>query len=264
MNLKKGLCILGMGILVGTASAGGGMLLSQREASAAVLVYDAANVEQAIKTAIQTASILTETQKQLALAILNIKSLNPQVLLNILQSQQNASQDFLSGDMRLPPSVLRSSGKAVGILNANTTAVSILQNEIGTVTDVLDGNKTMIDAAADTQKNIKALEASYTDAAQTAQSARSASEKLTHSVNQALEASQNAEGQMQVLQAQVAVSAANYMETRNTNNLLSSLLATEAQKAYVENRERAVAIRTSNEIGNSLKSYVKTFSSNDN
>ena len=45
-------------------------------AEAAVLVYDAENVAQAIKTAITTANILTNEEKQLLLMILNMKKLD--------------------------------------------------------------------------------------------------------------------------------------------------------------------------------------------
>ena len=243
-----------MGAIIAT----GGMLMSQRHARAAIAVYDAANVEQAIKTAVQTATILSETQKQLALEILNTKRLDFGVLGSIALQHAKAETGFLSGDATLDPEQLKAAGKSVGMLNSGTTAVNILTNEIGTVEDVLNNSKTLVDGVLDTQKNLKAMDATLLDAAQTANNSQTVSNELSNGVKQAVEAANNAEGQLQVQQAQAQILAAQYYETRNTNNLLASLLAAETQKAYVENREQAVGIRLNEEVGNGLKSWADT------
>lgn len=49
------------------------MVPTSHSTEAAIAVFDAKNIEEAIKIAIQTAKILTEEQKQLALQILNTK-----------------------------------------------------------------------------------------------------------------------------------------------------------------------------------------------
>ena len=225
-----------------------------RSSEAAIAVYDAQNVAEAIKTAINTASILTETQKQLALEILNTKSLDPSILTNIFNEQQKAGGDFLSGDATVPVSILKSQGKIPGLLNRDTTVEHILLNEIGSVQDVFDEKKTLVDLYMDSQKNMKALDSTYKDSVTVAQNAGKASEKLMTSVNQAVEAANNAEGQLQVQQAQVAISAANFMETQNTNQLLAQYMASEIEKNYIRNRERAMAQehtrRTVNEFNN--------------
>ena len=55
------------------------------KAEAAVLVYDAQNVEQAIRTAITTANILSNEEKQLLLQILNMKKLDASILTKYLE-----------------------------------------------------------------------------------------------------------------------------------------------------------------------------------
>ena len=56
------------------------MLPTSHSTEAAIAVIDQRNIEEAIKTAIQTAKILTEEQKQLALQILNMKKLDISML----------------------------------------------------------------------------------------------------------------------------------------------------------------------------------------
>ena len=55
------------GIVVGVASCFTAMLPESHITEAAIAVIDEKNIEEAIKTAVQTAKILTEEQKQLAL-----------------------------------------------------------------------------------------------------------------------------------------------------------------------------------------------------
>lgn len=49
------------------------MIPTSHNTEAAIAVFDKKNIEEAIKTAIQTAKILTREQKQLTLQILNMK-----------------------------------------------------------------------------------------------------------------------------------------------------------------------------------------------
>lgn len=61
MKFKK--IVLVSGVAMGVFGTIIGMIPSTRTASAAVLVYDAKNIEEAIKTAITTADILTNNLK---------------------------------------------------------------------------------------------------------------------------------------------------------------------------------------------------------
>ena len=59
--------------VVGVLASFTAMIPTSHSTEAAIAVFDKKNIEEAIKTAIQTAKILTKEQKQLALQILNTK-----------------------------------------------------------------------------------------------------------------------------------------------------------------------------------------------
>jgi len=60
---------------VGVLASFTAMVPKSHSTEVAIAVFDAKNIEEAIKIAIQTAKILSEEQKQLALQILNEKTL---------------------------------------------------------------------------------------------------------------------------------------------------------------------------------------------
>ncbi len=245
-----------VGILLGVTVAAGAMTVAPSQSNAAVLVFDEKNVAEAIKTAINSAKILTEEQKQLALELLNIKSLNENTITRILSKHTKATGGILAGDARIDPEVLRRQGKGVGVLNSGTTVMHVLQNEIGSVNRVLDGRETLVDLYKDSQKNYKTLEATYQDAMQAAANAQASSNTLADSVNDALDAANNAEGQMQAVQANAYIQAAQYTEARNHTYLLGQLVGAEVLNSYVKNRENAIRDRLDQESKDKLKKYV--------
>ena len=247
------------GICMGLLVPFGAMTLTPHDAEGAILVYDAKNVEEAIKEAIQTANILTEQQKQVALAILNTKSLDPEKLVTILQEQSAGNDDFnWCKTSQMTPEVLKQIGKEPGLLNYHTSTTDILENEIGTIENVFDGKITVVDAYKQTQKNQKALEQTQIDAAMSAQAAQHSDAQLTKSVQDALNASNNAEGIKQVQQAAVAVSAANALETRNGNNVLANLLAVVVEDYHVKNLERAQTEKMEQDSKDELDKFVQS------
>ena len=74
MGNKKKIAVA-MGILMGISGSFFAMIPSSHHTEAAIAVIDQQNIEEAIKTAIQTAKILTDEQKQLAIMILNAKKI---------------------------------------------------------------------------------------------------------------------------------------------------------------------------------------------
>lgn len=62
-----------VGVAFGIAASFLAMIPSAHRSEAAIAVIDQKNIEEAIKTAIETAKILTTEQKELALMILNAK-----------------------------------------------------------------------------------------------------------------------------------------------------------------------------------------------
>ena len=74
MKSKK--IAIAVGIVFGISASLLAMIPSGRHTEAAIAVIDQKNIEEAIKTAIQTAKILTTQEKELALMILNSKKLD--------------------------------------------------------------------------------------------------------------------------------------------------------------------------------------------
>lgn len=129
-------------------------------------------------------------------------------------------------------------------------------DEIGSIESVLNTDSSLVDPYHESVKNHRILDASYQDAARSAQNAQRASETLNKGVQQAVEASNKAEGEQQLLQSGIQIAAANYYMNRNTNELLANLLAMQAEEAYVANRERAIVERREEEHKTHLKQFV--------
>lgn len=257
--MKRTKQAIAAGIGMGVLAAGIAMIPVSKDAGAAILVHDAQNIEEAIKTAIQTASILDNNQKQLALKILNSKKLDADILTDFLKSEQAAANQIqgpLSDDAKAP-SVLISQGKSAGMLNKHTTPDAVLQTGIGSITDIFTGRSDDSDPYKMSQRNTRALEATYTNAATAAQSSLSAGNMITGSVQEALEASNHAEGTLQVQQSAVAIAAANAQATHNGNVLLAHMLAAQVEEAYVKNYERAVTAKLEQDSRESFHEFMK-------
>ena len=235
------------------------MAFIPKASEAAVAVYDAQNVAEAIKMVTNTIEILKTGQAQLALDILNSTSLSPEKLISILQKRTNAQGDILSGDATFDPSILAKEGKDPGILNRCTSVEAILGKTIGNTQDIFDGRMDVGNMAIIGQRNIKALEASYQDAARMAQNVQHADSKLSAAVSEALKASNEAKGHMQIEQANTAISAAQVQTLQNSNELLANMLAVQAQKAYAENYERAALMQREKNSAEEMKAWVGRF-----
>ena len=180
------------GIVVGVAAGFTAMLPTSHKIEAAIAVIDEKNIEEAIKTAVQTAKILTEEQKQLALQILNAKKLDISMLETLMKRNQKKEESILAGDAVMPP----------GIINDKSKSVQAQWEErIGNVEDVINGNMTVYDMAIQEQKRQKAMHEASKGAAQAAQQTIQIDKQNMEDAKKALEASNNAEGQQQALQA---------------------------------------------------------------
>ena len=179
-------------VVVGVAASFTAMLPTSHKIEAAIAVIDEKNIEEAIKTAVQTAKILTEEQKQLALQILNAKKLDITMLETLMKSNKKKEESILSGDAVMPP----------GIINDKTKSVQAQwEEQIGNVEDVINGNMTVYDMAVQEQKRQKAIHEASKGAAQAAQQTIQFDRQNMEDAKKALEASNNAEGQQQALQA---------------------------------------------------------------
>ena len=179
------------GIVVGVAASFTAMLPTSHKSEAAIAVIDQRNIEEAIKTAIQTAKILTEEQKQLALQILNMKKLDISMLEKLMKRNEEKEKIPLSGDVIYPESLIKQ----------NESIQKIWNERIGNIEDVINGNMTVYDIIIQEQKRQKAIHQSAKETAAAAQETIKLDKQNMEDAKVALEASNKAEGQQQVLQA---------------------------------------------------------------
>ena len=100
-------------VVVGIAASFTTMLPTSHKIEAAIAVIDEKNIEEAIKTAIQTAKILTEEQKQVAMQILNMKKLDISMLETLMKRNEEKEKMPLSGDMMIPTGIINDKNKSV-------------------------------------------------------------------------------------------------------------------------------------------------------
>ena len=182
---------LASAVVAGVAASFVTMLPTIQKTEAAIAVIDQRNIEEAIKTAIQTAKILTEEQKQLALQILNMKKLDISMLEDLMKRNKEKEKIPLSDDMLYPESLIKQ----------NESIQKIWNERIGNIEDVINGNMTVYDVVVQEQKRQKAIHQSAKETAQVAQQTIKLDEKNLEDAQKALEASNKAEGQQQALQA---------------------------------------------------------------
>ena len=179
-------------VVVGIAASFTTMLPTSHKIEAAIAVIDEKNIEEAIKTAIQTAKILTEEQKQVAMQILNMKKLDISMLETLMKRNEEKEKMPLSGDMMIPTGIINDKNKSVE---------AVWQERIGNIEDVINGNMTVYDMARQEQKRQKAIHEASKGTAQAAQQTIQFDRQNMKDAKKALEASNNAEGQQQALQA---------------------------------------------------------------
>lgn len=179
------------GIVIGVAACFTSMLPTSSRTEAAIAVFDEKNIEEAIKTAIQTANILTEEQKQLALMILNMKQLDVGMLEELMKRNEEKNKAALAGDLIYPD----------GMLNGNASIQQIWTERMGDIEDVLNGNATVYDIVIQEQRRQKAIHQASKETALAAQQTIKMDKQNMEDARKALEASNKAEGQQQVLQA---------------------------------------------------------------
>ena len=150
--------VLATGLFLGISAGFLAMIPTSHHTSAAIAVIDQRNIEEAIKTAIQTAKILTEEQKQLALQILNMKKLDISMLETLMKRNEEKEKIPLSGDIIYPDSLLKK----------NESLEKIWNERIGNIEDVINGNITVYDAVMQEQKRQKAIHQSAKETAEVA------------------------------------------------------------------------------------------------
>ena len=244
------------GLLLGVTTPFAAMMMRSHQTEAAVAVFDQKNIEEAIKTAITTAKILTTEEKELGLMILDAKKINLDMLQGWMRKNKKAEDLCKTIDIVQDIVALKKEGKIPSILNVNSSATAILKNEIGAIEDAINGKTTLVDFYKQTQKNHTALAATYRAAAERAKASQKVTESTNETVHEAVAAANKAEGQQQMLQAGIQIAAAGVLQGADQKELLAQLLAMQAQKWYVDNTEKAQAEARDRAVANKLHDFA--------
>lgn len=227
-----------LGLLFGVSASFFAMLPTERHTEAAVAVIDQKNIEEAIKTAIQTANILTQEQKELALMILNSKKIDAAQMLGYMQTHTKQQQQIWD-EHQMREGIFSEVYKRMGKDGKQTTMDGVWNERIGDLQSVLNGNMTVYTGIMNEKKREETLSSTYLDAAKSAQNAQQAGEDLAKSTQEALEASNKAEGTLQVLQNGNAINANSVLALLRLTNVYSNAVAAEAAHYQAENIRRA-------------------------
>ena len=222
MGNKKKIAVA-LGVLMGISGSFFAMIPSSHHTEAAIAVIDQRNIEEAIKTAIQTAKILTDEQKQLALMVLNAKKIDLEQIAGFEMNHDKKLQEWMK-DMH----------QYDGVLNAEKPIAQIWKERVGDIQDVLEGRQTVYDVWK-TEKSRQKLEAATAkDAAEAARKVVLNQKVDAVNLQTAVNTLNNAEGTLQAQQAQGEIAAQVVYATHETNQLLTHLVEMEATKQQGE------------------------------
>lgn len=253
MNLTK-IAAMASGVMLGLGAATMVFIPSNSRTEAAIAVIDEKNIEEAVKTAISTAKILTEEQQQLAMMILNTKKLDAGVLDKITEMSKKGQQQIL--DER--------NGRD-GIAKASTTAAEAWNARMGNVEALLNGQITAYDAVVAERNRQKALHDTYQDAARAAKLAEEQNIKVGKDTEELLKSMKNAEGAVQAIQNNTAMNAQQVYSLATMTNMLNHLVQMEATKyeketiEELENLNRTEeAKKVANEVADRYTKYIES------
>ena len=241
--MKKKKVAVAVGVAFGIVGSILAMIPTTNHSKANVAVWDEKNIAQAIEIVSRTTSILNDEDKKLALAILNAKKLDSNMIMNYVNANlKNATHNgfgwtFGSNSSDLSwgklDELYRHTGG--GAKSGTTAAVEAAwKSRLGDLQSVLNGSTTIAGAAMNEYNREKALDQMYLEAATTAQKSQDANQEILKTTNQLLEDSSNAEGEVQLLQLNNNIAGQNVF----ANVMLSRLIARSVQSevAYRESK----------------------------
>ena len=235
MKVRK--TVVAVGVAFGISASLLAMIPSERHSEAAIAVIDQKNIEEAIKTAIQTAKILSAEEKELALMILNAKKIGHAEIEKYAQ-MQSAQQKQIFDEKMGQEGVLGqiwSGGK-----DANKNPLDTAWRErLGDLQSILNGNTTIATGIMNERRREETLSATFRDAAQSAQNTQQANLEIAKSTQEALNASNQAVGTMQVMQSGNAINANSVLALLQMTKMYSNAVAAEASHYQAENLRRA-------------------------
>lgn len=275
LNLSRKKKAVIFGLVMGLGASFVAMPMVVKPTHANVATQDLENIAKTIEMIQQTINIYNTNAQQLILQTINMEKW-PKGIQDKVKEQMEKSDDWAwvnNSNVTQTVETLKKIGEWPSILNQTTSPEDILKNQMGDLGAIwgdigifghtnADGTKVdshklnVPDTYEMAQKNTSALNSSFVAAANSAQAIQQADTALTQSVDEAVEAANNAEGDMQVQQALVAISAANVRATENGNKLLAQLVATQSQKGYAENLEKAATAQLEEVSKRKLEEWV--------
>ena len=204
-------------VLVGVA--GLTIFPSGHKTEAALAVIDAKNIEEAIKTAIQTANILTQEQKKVLLQVINMKPFDINV-------QKNFTAEGDAQEQKVMQEILQRKGASTPA----STIQAVWTERIGNIEGLLNGSISYQDVIEAESKREKLLHDTYLDAAKAAKMSSQNNGTLITNTQGIIMNSNSAEGALQAAQAGNALNAQQIYGIANATGLLNHLVQMEATK----------------------------------
>lgn len=238
--------VLGTGVVMGMMTSSIALFTANTRSEAAIAVIDQQNIAEAIKTAINTATILSNTEKEIALQVLNMTKLDVGKLAEIMLRNEQKKQQVLQENENL-----------TGLLETSSSVGHVWDARLGNLDDVINGNMTIYSFVKREQQRQKVLDETTKSAAQAAANTLVHGQKTMSGVNEALDLSNQAEGQLQAAQAGNIILANTAYAVENGNRLLSNATAMMAVQYQEENLRRAESQRVLHESGELSKEWIK-------
>ncbi len=220
------------------------MIPTATQADAAIVVMDERNIAEAIKPTITTATKLDQQTKQLLLDILNTKTLTVGQVEKYVQSSQQSSDNICgTGDM------------LEGFLKKDNSVENFYMTQIGNVEGILNGNITLADIYMNYQNGVKAANAANMDAAKIAKQAQEQTVVEAENLEEAVQDSAKAEGQLQAIQAGNQINAIATRTAMRNSNSLGGLIAMMSTKLTREAVEEAYFFKQREDTLARMKAY---------
>lgn len=252
LKVNRKIKLAAIGAIAALSASAFVMPFTAQKSQAAVAVFDEQNIAEAIKTAINTANILTETQKQLALDILNTKGFDNGMLERFIKRAYNDIKKSQDSTQEVFDEGMASTDKATSIMHLNHSMADFWAKQIDNVDSILTGDMTMTDLYNQYEKHRKAEEVMSKTSIHVSREAVASAEKVQESVSESLENSAESEGQKEAVQANTQAIAAGVTAVEAGNTIMATMLAQQAQKDAIENAEQMAAVKHETDVRNSV------------
>lgn len=268
--MKKKKVSIMLGVALGISASIFAMIPTTQRSQAAIAVWDEKNIAQAIEMVSRTTQILSDEDKQLALAILNAKKLDSNMILNYVNKTMEMDKksgfgwgygtgtngDFSLG--KLDQQYRNSNGQFDGTAAVEQAWIQ----RLGDLQGVLNGSTTLAGAAIAEYNREEALNKTFLEAAVTAQKTQESNQAIAQTLNQLVSDSMNAEGEVQIMQLGNSINAQNVLATLMLSRQVARGIQAEAAYYQSKNLERAQQMaeqkRMQDKAAEALKSMPTT------